>query len=639
MEGSALRSLISLWEKKLKLAREYADSVFFKRAEECMAFLEGPHDFIYGAEASSIPRKTEFLSKFFGNDGSDIPAPSFKATVNKAAELVQVYGPALYFRNPNRQVKLRPLPPFDPSNYTPQFAPVIQTLMQDVLNRRPLQDLRAGIMQSVLNYTPRILDLQGNSRLAIDEGLIAGRGVQWVEMYQPPAGGQLLAGSFYDTVHNLLIDPDMPQMDSAAWIARKRRMPYFEVEDMFRLPRGSLKKYAREESVDEQSRTALSDFGRYNRNVGNTSDLLAFWEIYSRVGVGDKLKDADDRLSGALDGVGDFVYLAFCKGCPYFLNLPDEFLESPESGAIENIQARVDWPIPFWAVGMWPCATLDFHPHTRRAWPTAHLTPALGELQFIDYTVSFMMSKVARTSRDFIAIAKSAAEELRNVVMHGNDLSILEIEGLNRSIGDVVQFLQHPPMNTDLIHVLEKGEELFDKRTGLNELLYGNSPKQLRSAKEAQIKGENARTRSDDMANAVELHHTKLAWMEALAIRWKMRGADVQRLYGPVFGQMFDQYVSTADVHELLHELDYTIEAGSGRRPNLETDQNNMQAAAQTILPILQQYSAASGDVKPINRFLQDWAKSIQLDASQYMLQPPPPPAPAPGPAAPTLKH
>jgi hypothetical protein len=82
------------------------------------------------------------------------------------------------------------------------------------------------------------------------------------------------------------------------------------------------------------------------------------------------------------------------------------------------------------------------------------------------------------------------------------------------------------------------------------------------------------------------------------------------------------------DVGVIGREFDYRIESGSARKPNKDTRIDQMQQAVQTLGPILSGLATGMGNVEPFNRLMSDWANSLDLDASGYMLPPPPPPPP-----------
>jgi hypothetical protein len=82
------------------------------------------------------------------------------------------------------------------------------------------------------------------------------------------------------------------------------------------------------------------------------------------------------------------------------------------------------------------------------------------------------------------------------------------------------------------------------------------------------------------------------------------------------------------DLDTIVREFDYRIEAGSVRKPNKAARVEQMQQAIQVWGPFLQQYTFATGDVKPIQALMDDWGKSMDLDVDRYALMPPPPPMP-----------
>jgi carbon monoxide dehydrogenase subunit G len=89
-------------------------------------------------------------------------------------------------------------------------------------------------------------------------------------------------------------------------------------------------------------------------------------------------------------------------------------------------------------------------------------------------------------------------------------MTMIELETQKR-IAEVVQFLKQPEFNASVWPVIQTVEKNLEKRLGLNELSYGSSDKQIRSAAEADIKSQGVSIRPDDMAECVE------AWMAEAA--------------------------------------------------------------------------------------------------------------------------
>ena len=679
--GSLLEPLVKGWIGKITLALEHKKRRFQDDADEALRFFNGPHDFMYDERYS---RKSGGF-RFGGGDGEGHPNPSFRMTINKAAEMVQLFGPVLYHKNPVRQVNPRklPLPPIeffgDPADETPIMPPVtgfggfppgigqpgsptpgsleeallggqpagqpqgippghpgmpappVMTVGMQVLEQYAqiekehnkedaIDKTRAMLMDYVLNYTPNELGLKDQFRSAIDEALIKGMGCLWTTVEYTKSGGKLI-GSFYDTVDNLVIDADMESIDDAQWIAQRCIRPVWKVEKEFNLKPGSLKKGNLESFNSQGSSGTEAD---YDRRRGLTNDLMIYWKIYSKMGAGGRMSGVPEHLKSALEPMGDYCYLVVADNVPWPLNLPEDVPMAPE-----ELQQRIEWPTPFWADNEWPFTPILFHPIPRQVWPMSHLKPAMGELKFLNWAYSFLAGKIRTTSRDFVACLKGAAEELKDQILHGQDLTFLEIEqmGGNRMISEVVQFLQHPPMQGDIIMVLRLIESNFEKRTGLSELVYGMSTRQMRSAEEASLKGDQIAIRPDDMSSRVEDAATMIARKEGIANRWHMEPQDVQPILGDMGAQLWGQLI-TSQKFSVVQELEYRIEAGSARKPNKDRDVANLGQAMQTLGPILQGWAMNAGDVNPFNALVTDWAKTLDLDAKKYLLTPPPPPAP-----------
>lgn len=638
-DNHPLRPICSQWQKKIEQAIEVKQSQFGKDADLAMAFFDGPYDFIYGLKSAG-----ESVRYFAYEDGEgESPTkPAFCMTLNKVAEGVQLFGPSLYHRNPVRQVNPRRAPSMplelfgDPND--PRVQQMWMQTAQAVEQSRGVDRARAVLLEHYLNYTPVALDLKGQSRAAIDEAIIKGLGLLWTEVYTAPGSGRRLVGSFYDTVDNLLVDPDAESLADAKWIARRCVHPYWEVERLYGLPQDTLRDKASLESYHQQSVVGADPHGDYRRKQGQTNDLLVYWKIWSKMGLGARLAGSPENYRPSLDPYGDFVFLALCDRVPWPLNLPPEVLQTANDA---EVQKRVAWPTPFWADDAWPFTPIAFHPVPRRVWPQGHFKPAMGELLFLNWGYSFLAGKVKIACRDFIAIAKAATEDVRRAITQGQDYTLIEIEQVMGSIDNVVKFLQHPPFNRDIYTVLEAVGNLFDKRTGLTELLYGETAKQLRSAEEAQIKGDTLTIRPDDMANKVEDAMSEVARKEAFAARWHLSVEDVAAVLGPAGAQWWGQLVMPADPRQVLDQMEYRIEAGSTRKPNKARDAANMQQAMQTLFAPLFQYASATGDTQPVNALIESWAKSIDLEPSKFQFKqaPPPPEAPqGPGGAPPPEK-
>lgn len=595
-------------------------SAWQKEANMCQRFFDGPYKFMYG----SGPDETSGQYLYVGK--SRIQQPSMSVTVNKAFELVTLFGPSMYSRNPHCKTNPRKTPEIppqffgDPNDQAIQQA--IAPMMQQMDQQRVIDTMRSVLLGGYLNYLPEAISMKDNNQQAIDEAIIKGAGVVWCVM-KKLSGGMKIPTLEYDTVDHLLFDPDVESPKDATWIARRFCKPVWEVEVEHGLPHGTLQGNNQSNMMASAEESISAN---HKRKVGKTNDLLVYWGIWSKMGLGGLLRGIDEGSAEA-DRYGQYVYVEVCDDYPYFLNVPEAIWDNDE-----EVRRRVQWESPFWcdepSSNGWPFEMFFYHRSPRKAWPVSHLKPALGELMFINWAYSFLISKVQKTSRDFIAIAKAASEELKAAILGGTDLTVLELEGnLGQSIDQVVKFLQHPEMNSDLLKVIQAVETNFDKRTGLNELMYGLQDTQDRSAAESNNKAQFVNIRPDDMKQKTEETLTGCFRKLALMARWHMSGSDIARVFGPTIGQLWDVHVATADVDELLHCIEYRIEAGSAVKPNKQKDQNDATQIMQTLMPIFSQLAMA-GHVEQANALITFWCKAFDIDPSPMLFPPPPPPQP-----------
>lgn len=631
-----LNKLVDAWLKKIDKAVT-AKSWWQDIADECMLFYSSANDFMWSEK---------YRKKFTSGDQMN---PRFRITIAKAFELVALFGPVLYYRNPVRQVN--PRKPFElsPELYGDPNDPAVQQFFQQQVMQQQqgtLQDrMRSQLLSEALNYMPNEMPgggLATHCQNSINEALIKGRGVTWCEPYYYPSTDRMIVGSFYDTVDHLQIDPDAETIESAMWIARKCIHPVWKVEDDYGYPRGFLKNRSGLESAWSQGEGEGNVSKRRRDKKNESNDLLPYWKIYSKMGVGARLTGMSGKTVEQLDELlGDHVYLAVAKGIPFPLNVPSEMAQAAidalavaaeetmpgqppaeDAPEVSDLAEAFQWPVPFWRDDRWPCAMLDFYALPRSVWPVAPLAPALGVLKAINIVMSHLLNRTWSSSRDFICILKAAGEDIKEKILQGDDQTLLELESnLGKTINEIVTFLQQPPANTDIWRVLEWLIGIFEKMSGLTELAYGMSGRQMRSAAEADKKYEQMSIRPDHMAKQVEQWATEQARMEAMCLRWFFTGDDMEGIK-PGTKDLWDQLVAATEPDKVVREMEYRIEAGSTRKPNLDRDTENINNGLQFLLPMFQQYATITGDSSPLNAINEMWGKAVQFDGSKLVMQP-----------------
>jgi len=622
LEAEVLTPIAQAWASRIKAAEE-AKSGFQVIADKCDQFFRGDTRFMW---------EDSFRGKYLPG----LSSPSLHFTLNKAFELVAIFGPTLFWQYPGRQVKShRGLDPVAVAAALgiPEDDPAVQSLVQEDQSRMATAKVRNAVSEIYLNWSqsqqpPNGLHREGE--LCITEALVKGRGCGWTQDYAFPGSSNRFTGTFYDSVDNLLIDPDCtdPELRTATWIARKHCTPVWEVERVFELPRGTLKDYAMKKSGEASSRSDR-DHGQQN-----TNDLVVWYEIWSRGGIGSRMRESEHNTGETIDRVvGDFTYLCLVPSAPMIVSATaKEVFRASESRMRELFAWRTanygsQWEI--WRDGQWPVSLLDLYPVPNSAWPLAPMAPGMGELIAMSVLMVAYCESAWENRKQLIAVANNASDTIRAALKSSNATEIVDISKLagEKSVRDVVSILERPATKNDLLNAIQMLSESFDKRTGLSEILYAMSSRQIRVAADAHTRQENASIRPEQMARKVA------AWMSRVAANELSLAADVVRseslipLLGPIGAAMWKQFVESADTQSIMREMSCLVEATDVMRPNREKSLANLQALSQYVLPPFQKYAEATGNSKPLNGFLQSVAEAMDHDASEWNMGPWQPPA------------
>ena len=617
-----LLPVVSGWLGAIKQAGD-TKKWFDRIGDQCMKFYSADVGFMWQPQ----------FRKTFMPEGK---APKFQITIAKAFEFVSLLGPSLFWQNPTRELRPRKRIEVKPEHFM-EYGPYAEMYYQQAAMQQQQEwsneDLRHQLVESYLNYTPNEQPhggLAAQAKLAITECLITGRGCLWSDSYRYPGSERTLTGLFYDTNKNLFIDPDakMNDLSDARWIARRHVEPSWEVEKRFGYKQGALKNKGVLESKDAQGRNnTVADAD--GRRRGQSYDLVEWYEIWSKCGVGYRLRDLEkgripdiDKIGDAIEKVvGDYAYLCVCEGVPHPLNAHRADVEDMD--ADEMVKA-FEWPCPYWIDQKWPVRCLDFYTIPESAWPMAPMSPGLGELMFLNIMISHLANRIWSSSRDFIAIAKSAAEDFEDRIKNGDDLEVLQMNDITqKSINEVVQVLQFPQVNYDVWRIIDRVADMFDKRVGLTELLYGLNPGgvQSRSAADAQNKEKYSSIRPDFLARCVDDWMEELADTEKFAARWFIKGEDIVPLVGQWGAQMWDKVVVSEDPELVVRNMKARIVANSSRKPNKLKDAENINQVIQYFLPIFNAHAQATGDTAPLNEVIKLWGEANEMDTSRIEFQ------------------
>jgi hypothetical protein len=466
----------------------------------------------------------------------------------------------------------------------------------------------------------------------VQEAIVTGRGCLWTELYDMPGDSRKLAGSFFDTVDNLLIDADCrtPDLSDAYWISREVTEPTWVVERRYNLPVGALKGH-------KESTEALSEAPEHrkaqDRKNRETHDLITYYRIFSKSGIGyrhqsRKGKGEKNETLKALDETcGDYCHLVIAPGVNYPLNMPGERLAEMQGD--EEVKKAFAWPVEHWRDKEWPVTLLDFYEDEQSPWPIAPLKPALGEIVFVNVMMSALANRIYDTSKDIIAVLAEKMDDVKAAFNADESQVLIELDNVSRNINEVIQVWQNRNVQFDVWRIIEEVMEQIEKRTGLTDLVYGISKTQDRSAQATSSKAEQSQIRPDDMAGQVEKWQQKVAAAERLTLHTYVTGYDLMPLLGEYGASVWDQLIKSQPIEFILREAAVTIEAGTTRKPNKAREVANLEQIVPSLLPVLQGYAQATTNTEPLNELIDRMFNSLEMDGSGLKmgpLQPPPPP-------------
>lgn len=559
--------------------------------------------------------------------------------MTKASQFVDVIGAYLYEQNPTRRAEPRSWAP-------PEAQP------------------RAVQMENYLNYIPRETDLKLHFRRAIIQGCIYGKGVLWHGWDKD----KNIVTSVFDTVQNLLVDPDCRFKEECNWKARIRRKPRWWLEKQY-------------PDAKETIKNAQTSGKRRSGNEGTdyTTDTITFYEIYCRIGL-HNYENGTDLLEEGEDGelVGSDEPMKYCM---------------TEEGKLLH---EGPWEVPLFRKQLWPCTEIDFRENPGHYWPKSPIEPGLSQLQNMNWLYRHMMARVRQAARGFIAIVSQNGSSVNSedidklLDMTPTPDGVFDILRINATgmaegarIGEIIQQIKLESNMPEFLQAIAFEEEEFAKATGLYGILFqGQGETQMRSAAEVQFREKTSRSRIEDMQKTVETASDELATIQALYARFLSTDEDLAAILGPEGAMQFGQLIPPMDEEvsrfmnellamgvpadmaqqmapmkaqiqeaelraqggitfdEWLKEANYTVQGGSTRRKDVDAEKEVYAEAANQLEPIL--YKSGMPPLMLValriarERFQvfgapQSLLNDIDAAAEVIASIPPPPPPPPPG--------
>lgn len=622
-----LRYLCEEWLALLKRANDVKEEQFGQYAREAMKFFDSAHNFMwredYAAANAGFMTPEGYATTGF---------PTFRMTQNRVHEAVALLGPALYHRNPNITVTPYTPPALAPEELglspdDPALQAQVQYVNQVQQQDRQQDETRAKLKQYFSNRLQQLGDKKSEARWAVDEAIIKGMGLMETVLYQPPHSEHRFPVSRFLSVEDFQQDPDAKYRKDRQWIAIRRIEPVNLVERKFGYPPKTLR--GNIQSIAAQNTRVGQIEGGNNKRLAQSYDLMEYWEIYSKNGMGQRLKSnnkSSHKEDFDLEPFGDYCYIVVAKDVPFPLNLPSNILGE---GFNEDLYMRAQWPVPYWtesgSINGWPVSELTFYDSPEMVWPISLIKPGIGELRFINWCMSYLADKVAANCTTYIGVMKSAVEEIKQQLLgQYSPNKIIEVSTTMgvKNIQEVISFLQAPDFSGDIWKMLTEVMEQFDKRVGLTEMLYGLSSKQLRSATEADVKNRNVSIRPDEMANRVENWASNVALKEIECAVFLLDKEDFLPFLGEIGASVFEELVLNRPFDQTVLQFDYRVEEGSARKPNKEGKAESLNQFFQVAMPLIQEYALA-GINDPWNAVMEDYCVALDLDPTKYLVHTP----------------
>ena len=625
LQGQFYGPLTTIWLERIKAAQK-AKTRFNAIAKTCNDFYESQAGFMW--------KNKEYFN-------GTIPQPKFAFTIAKAFEFVSIFGPHLYWQYASRKVfsqrrlKLTPEIFGDPND--PQVQQMAGQIMMQEAREEALTNFGNQMMSIVLDWSQREQPggLITHGMNAVTESLIKGMGLLWPETYSAPESDATYTKNTYDSVDNLLVDPDCkdPLWETAGYIARRHVDPIWFVERKFGLKRGSLEGKGTESSAEFRARQDANQATKDKKN--ETFDCMEWFEIWSKVGVGPRTQTLAHKMVDMFDQeVGDYAYLVVAPGVPYPLNAPPDRYFGENAATSPEVKEMFQWRcanygdlFPCYKDNRWPVARLSYNPIMGSPWPLAPLAPGLGELVALNVLTTSYVESAWNNRQQILAYVGSAASELETAL--STDAAFVKVklnDNIHQNINEVMQFLNRPNANTDQLQAIEMMAAAFDRRVGLSELHYGESRTQVRVAADSRQKADAVNIRPEKMSGDVARWMTEVSQLEMFLVAIHVRGVDLTHLLGGFGASQWDQYFGQLPVEQLMREAKATVEASEVRRPNKERDTANVQSLQQFLLPILQTFAQATGDTGPLNKLIAMSSEAMELHGDPIELPPWQPP-------------
>ncbi len=456
----------AIWKEKIRAAIK-AKAAFSKQAKEVDSYFKARH-----AELFDSPNLSDHFMTFEGASAVSVP---------KSAQMRNNLGPHLYPQTPTRNVNPK----------------TTDTVMLGL----------ARVLEAYINATPREAKLARETRRAIDDSLLRGRG--FLRTGFDPT--QEIVTSWYVSSRDVLIDPDATCWQDAYWIALRKVTPLWqakrEIKDGWR--KKDLTANYRSVEVTSSGQDSYEENDRDSEEVAITNDMVEAWEIYSKMGGGQLASGFPD---GHPEGDSDFVKVTISMGHEVPL------YEGP-------------WETPLYLDKDWPVEPLDYVETLDELWPESVMGQVIPLQRTIDVLTSLSLTNCKMRGKFVMFGDETLSPKYQKQIRNGSPAEYIpvSVKPTDRPVGERFKVMETGSAPPELAAERAYLEQQFEIATGLTPVVQGvQSGPQDRSAEAARQKGMASNARLGDMKARTEEFQTNVARHEALMARLELDPKEVE---------------------------------------------------------------------------------------------------------------
>jgi len=654
----------------IKAGLEEKRRVYIPGAKACHQFYLGEYKHLF-KEQNLAAVDNAFLTVNTEVANKPMRMPMFQMADNVVATYVQIFAPYLTQGEMTRTVvATQPYAPppaaynIDPEplqmvqSQNPQYVMAQQQAMfhmqiDQMLMQKDgqLRDCRAAMLEILLQYFAKELNLRQERKMVVDESLVVGGGCYITELMLMPESQQKMIGSNFLSMSDIVWDPDCVRAKDAKWLAIRYRGPAWKVAEVFGIPETDIKPNV-SSSVSKGMADSINVTQHLKKDIAN--DEVEYWKFFSRMGSGVRLKNSKARnpmLEQIDQMLGEYCYFVVSDAVDYPLNFGQDVFNAalqaeqqasqmaqlppfvqasmpPPEDSIQILKAACAWPFGFYMDldDPWPITVLEYFKRPGSPYPVPPLEFCLSYLNFMAWVICFIADKCYRSMRTIWVLDETISDQLKQAIQQGEDEAIVRMKETDKdTIQELVGFIDAPEIKKSIFEVYEFFTQKFERASGLTDLMQAKMAR-TRSATEAKVIADASTLRPQSMADQVYHIDTRVARKEAIAAMSLLSGQDIAPIMGQPAGMAWQNLIMSKDIVELMRETSYDVVASPGRVLDLNTRQEQANAMAQMVLPLLVSIGNATGLFGPANAILHEWAKANQIDPKLVAIPNMPPP-------------